>query len=287
MIHRFCISHEKPLLPESWYDDCISLGNFQPDSPLHVRHLDQFWHDARPLAYGAAGTHVLPIAIERVSSRAELIEISLYRKRLLPSPVGIESLVYPTMREFNVCDVDDRADLSVFEPSNGLEFLVAQPLYSEISMIGQYAISHYRRDILDYTSLAIKMGVLDSASASDFLETKHIIPGGTEFGIFPKWWLTATLSDIERVAREFLHRYGYRLKTYGGYQIRTLGFLSERLGSYLLLRHLKDKYSNNIPADIFGYMTVIVEGDSNYSHGLTDRPGNASEEESRKEKWTS
>src|ERR1700741_116374 len=68
MIHRFCISHKKPVLPESWYDDCISLGDFQSDSVFHVRQLDRFWHEARPIAYGAAGTHVLPVAIERFFS---------------------------------------------------------------------------------------------------------------------------------------------------------------------------------------------------------------------------
>lgn len=284
MIHRFCVSHEKPLLPESWYDDCISLGDFQPDSPLHVRQLDQFWHEARPLAYGSAGTYVLPIAIERSSSNADLIEISSYRKRLLPSPLGRESLVYPTMREFNVSDVKASVELSIFEPTNGLEFLVAQPLYCEISIVGQYAVSHYRRDILDYTSLAVEMGIFDSDCASDFLREKYLIPGGAEFGIFPREWLTDTLPEIERLARQYLLRYGRRLKAYGGYQVRTIGFLSERLGSFLLLRYLKDKYSNNIPVEIFGYMTVVVERDSSYSHGLADPPRNADQKPLKKKR---
>src|SRR5258705_9281296 len=116
MIHRFCISHSKPLLPESWYDDCISLGDFQSNSVFHVRQLDRFWHEARPLAYGTAGTHVLPIAIERLSSDAKLIEISSYRKRILPSPRGIESQSFPTMRELSFADFRDDAELSVLIP---------------------------------------------------------------------------------------------------------------------------------------------------------------------------
>src|ERR1700677_608350 len=272
MIHRFCISHKKPLLPESWYDDCISLGDFQSDSVFHVRQLDRFWHEARPIAYGAAGTYVLPIAIERLSSPAELIEISTYRKRTLPSPEGIQTKIH--MRELSLGNFGKEAELSVFMPRADLEFLVAQPLYFENSVIGQYSLYHHRRDILDYTSLAIEMGVLDSNSASEFLAAKHFIPGGIELGIYPKSWLIQAWSRIELVSRQFIYRYSNRLKKYDIYQIRAIGFLSERLGSFLLIRHLMDKYSNNIPADIFGYMTIIVEGNSSYSEGLADRPSN-------------
>jgi hypothetical protein len=272
MIHRFCISHKKPLLPESWYDDCISLGDFQSDSVFHVRQLDRFWHEARPIAYGAAGTYVLPIAIERLSSAAELIEISSYRKRIFPSPEGIATKI--RMRELSLGNLGKEAELSVSMPRADLEFLVPQPLYFENSIIGQYTLYHHRRDILDYTSLAIEMGVLDSNSASEFLAAKHFIPGGVEFGIYPKSWLIHALSRIELVSRQFIYRYGDRLRKYDMYQIRAVGFLSERLGSFLLVRHLMEKYSNSIPADIFGYGTVIVEGNSSYSEGLADRPRN-------------
>lgn len=276
MIHRFCVSHQKPLLPESWYDDCISLGDFQSDSVYHVRELDEFWHKARPLAYGAAGTYVLPIAVERLSSAAKFIEISSYRKRILPSPKGIESQSYgyPGIWELSPEDFGEEAELSVFMPRADHEFLVAQPLYFENSIIGQYAGSHHRRDILDYTSLAVETGVLDSHSAAEFLAAKHFIPGGAELGIYPRSWSMEALSKVELVGRQFLCRYGKRLKKYDRYQVRAVGFLSERLGSFLLIRHLMEKYSNNIPADIFGYMTIMVEGSSSYSTGVADQPRN-------------
>lgn len=280
MIHRFCISHQKPLLPESWYDDCIALGDFQPDSAFHVRQLDPFWHAARPLVYGAEGTYVLPIAIEKLSATTTLIEISSFRKRILPSPEGVESTSRgnPTMRELSFENFSKQAELSVITPRASIEFLVAQPLYFEDSVIGQYGAAHYRRDILDYASTAIELGVLNSSSADGFVGAKHFIPGGAQLGIYPKSWLTQTLSDIALVSKSFLNKHRERIKRYNSYQIRAVGFLSERLGSFLLLRHLIDKYSNNIPADIFGFMTVAVEGKSSYSIGrsgsvaLPDRP---------------
>lgn len=273
-IHRFCISHEKPLLPESWYDDCIALGDFQPDSEFHVRQLDMFWHEARPLAYGAAGTYVLPAAIKRLPNHPELIEISSHRKRILPCPRGVESQSYgyPTMRELRIENTERNAELSAFTPSGGLEFLVAQPIYFEGSIIGQYADSHHRRDILDYASLALELNVLDSESSSEFLNSHHFISGGVQLGIYPRSWLLEASSKIDLVSREFLSRYRDRLKKYDIYQVRAVGFLSERLGSYLLITHLMEKYSNKIPGDVFGYMTAIVEGNSTYSIALADRP---------------
>ncbi|WP_142280371.1 hypothetical protein [Mycobacterium paraense] len=273
MIHRFCITHKTPLLPQSWYDDCIALGDFQTDSALHVKQLDRFWHEARPLAYSSAGTCVLPIAIKRFCSAADRIEISSYRKRILPSPEGVESQIYPTMRELSPIS-GGQAEVAILARTTDLEFLVSQPLYFKQSIIGQYEEAHHRRDILDYTSLAIETGVLDSKSAWEFLDAKHFIPGGVEQGIYPRAWLVDALSKIERVGRLFLERHSRRLVKYDDYQIRAVGFLSERLGSYFLLRHFNEKYSNNIPNEIFGYMSVVVDNNSGYSAGLTDRPAN-------------
>ncbi|OBG17987.1 hypothetical protein A5765_05175 [Mycolicibacterium celeriflavum] len=284
MIDRYCISHKRPLLPAGWYDHCIALGDFQPDSVFHVSHLDQFWHEARPIAYGAAGTYVLPIAIQRFSGDADFIEVSNYRKRILPSREGVEAYKYPTLRELDVESFGKTAELSIFIPKPEHEFLIAQPLHVKKSIFGHYKAVHHRRDILDYTSLAVEMGVLDSKSASEFLAAKHFIPGGVELGIYPKAWLVRALSSIELLGREFLNRHGNRLKYYNAFQIRAVGFLSERLGSFILIRHLVEKYSNNIPAEIFGHMTVIVEGDSRYSAGLTDRPKKRWDSHNRKDR---
>lgn len=276
MIHRFCITHKDPLLPEGWYDDCIALGDFHSDSMFHVKQLDTYWHEARPLAYGAAGSHVLPIAISKLTHRPHLIEISSYRKRILPSPEGMEAPSYPTMRELSLRAVANQPELSEFTPAAGLEFLVAQPRYFKKSIIGQYAACHHRQDILDYTSLAVEMGVLDSNSASKFLGSKHFIPGGVELGIYPAEWLTSVLSKVESISRQFLNRYRERLKKYDTYQVRAIGFLSERLGSFLLISQLTELYSNNIPAEIFGYMSVIVDDNAGYSIASTDSQGGRS-----------
>lgn len=269
-IHRFCITHEKPLLPDSWYDDCIAMGDFQTESPFHVKQLDSFWHEARPVAYGAAGSNAMPAAIRLLPADIKYVEVNSYRKRILPSPEGRESPVYPTMREMHDADTHTEEKLAVYTPPHG--FLVAQPLYLKESTIGNYTVCHHRRDIKDYAALAIEVGVLDRKSAKEFLAAKHFIPGGTELGIFPRSWIVDVMPKIERISRLFLTLYRSRVENYSSYQVRAVGFLSERLGSFLLFRHLKEKFSNNIPADVFGYMTSMVEAGSSYVEATPDLP---------------
>jgi hypothetical protein len=224
------------------------------------------------MIYGSAGTYVLPIAIERFAGAAELIEICSYRKRILPFPEGIESAVYGGMRELKLScgGFEKEAELSVFTPRADLEFLVAPPLYVGKSVVKNYVQEQVidRRDVDDYTSLAIELGVLDSDSASEFLAAKRFIPGGVELGIYPKPWLTRQLTNIELIGRQFLCRHGDRVRKYEMRKARSVSFLSESLGSFLLIGHLMKKYSNNIPADIFGYLTVGFEGKSAYFLGV-------------------
>ena len=269
-IPRFCISHKEPLLPGSWYDYCISLGDYQSDSPYHVSQLNKYWHDARPIAYGAAGSYVLRIAFERSANSAELIEISTYRKRILSCPEGVESQSHPTMRELSFGEARMKHEVSICAPAAGLQFLIAQPLYFETSIIEQYASCHPRRDILDYTSIAIELGVLDKESAEQFLTAKSMVPGAGDLGIYPRPYLVRSLEIIETVGREYLERHGGRVRKYDAYQVRSVGYLHERLGSFLLLRHLTEIYPGGIPAEIFGHMTAIVEDGTIYARGTAD-----------------
>lgn len=267
-IHRFCVTHTEPLIPQSWYDDCIALGEYQPDSVSHISQLDQFWHRARPLAFGAAGSYGLPAAIDKLANDADLIEIAMYRKKILLSPEGRPGS-HPRSRELSVRECVEMTDLaSPIMPPSDSGFLVSQPIYAEHGLMGLYAGYHPFQDLLDYTSIAIELGLLTHQSALEFFAGKVVIPGGTEFGIFPRSWLVSTLPKLEQVSREFLRRFGNRVKEYDVFQVRAVGFLSECLGSFLLVRHLMARYSNNIPADVFGYMTCVVEEGLSYYAGV-------------------
>lgn len=189
---------------------------------------------------------------------------------MLPSSEGVESELVSGFRELRLGSFQENARLSAYLPRADLEFLVAQPLYFENSVVEkQVQLQHFdRRDVRDYTSIAIEMGALDSDSAEEFLAARHLIPGGSQIGIYPKSWLTCQLAKRELIDRQFLSRYRDRIETYEAIQVRAVSFLAECLGSFLLVRHLTEKYSNNIPAEIFGYVTVILDGNIRRAQGI-------------------
>lgn len=278
-VQRFCVTHEQPVIPHTWYDDTIAIGRYRPESGYHISQLDPFWHAARPIAYGTAGSFGVPAALSRHPSTAPLIEISNHRKRVLPSPEGIAIATVGGWRELDKEQAERRTDLIAFTPGNG--FLIGWPMYFPETIAGHYSRHHHFRDLLDYASLAIESGVLDDHGAAEMMGAKLLIPGGAELGVFPRSWLLPALSGIEKVSREFLVRYGDRVRGYDDYQVRAVGFLAERLGSYLLLRDILAQFEPGtrvadleqnlpVPLDVLGHLTVISEKDKKYEPARAD-----------------
>jgi len=284
-IPRFCVTHKQPMLPRSWYDYPIALGKYLPESPFHISKLDPFWDEARPIAYGAAGSYGVPAALSRYPSTAPLIEISTFRKRCLPTALGVDSIgMVPGggWRDVEIAEAERRTDVARFTPPFG--FLFNSPLLVPTTVSFHYADCHHFRDLLDYASLAIELGVLDGRGAQEMLGAKYLIPGGVEMGVFPRTWLVSTLTAIEKVSREFLIRYGERVRTYDDHQIRAVGFLSERLGSYMLLRDVLARFAGMrmadlssdgclpLPQEMFGHMTIVLDNGGTYTPGRAE-PG--------------
>ncbi|RTL29035.1 MAG: hypothetical protein EKK49_14990 [Rhodocyclaceae bacterium] len=268
-ITRYCISHAEPMLPPYWFDDAIALGEYEEESPLHISRLHNFWHKNRSLSFGAAGSYALPRALEQLPPEYQLVGICSYRKAILRRPLGRPSESYPTMREMERHEAEP-LDASEMSPTGEHEFLLAQPRHFPTGLFHQYALVHELVDLLDYTSLAINNGILDKAAAADFVREQVIIPGGCELGIYPRQWLAGTLSALSTLGKTFLETYGSRIRGYNIYQIRAVGFLSERLGSFLLMRELKRRYPQGAPPEVFGHMTCIIEDGRTYAASTTN-----------------
>ena len=253
----FCVSHEPPLAPENLFDYAIGIGNYRPDRGAHISELDPFWDRMRPLAYGAAGNYAIPRAIELEAPATELTGVFSHRKIVVRHSMGREAAKYPVYREISVAAA---MGLSVEDvsPQEGNEFLIGAPIQFPQGVILQYAQMHHAIDLFEYLSIAVQIGVMTPNDVREFSLNTTFIPGGCELGIYPTAWLHATLKKLEALGREFVIRCEDRIRTYDRYQVRAVGFLAERLGSYYLLNELRSRYPQGIPRSLIGALCVIV-----------------------------
>jgi hypothetical protein len=260
----FCVSHEPPLAPERLFDFAIGIGDYRPDRGAHVSALDPFWDRMRPFAYGAAGNYAIPRAIELEAVTTELTGVFSHRKIVVRNPIGRQAVRYPVYREISIAE-SLLLPVEEAQPHNGDDFLIGPPLQFAQGVVRQYAEKHHAIDLFEYLSIAVRIGVLTPNQVQEFSTETIFIPGGCELGIYPTVWLSATLGKLERLGREFVTRCAERIRGYDNYQVRAVGFLAERLGSYLLLQELRVRYPQGIPRRLIGYLCVIVPDGVVYS----------------------
>jgi hypothetical protein len=259
----YCVTHAPAMIPASLVDFTIGLGRHVPEVGSSISRLDAYWHEKRPVAFGAAGSYVIPRAMAEAQDRSDLIGICTHRKIVTRMPLGRVSGLIPPMREAEAGELAalDRAACLPREPH---DFLVPRPL-----AIGN-VVAHYDRfhkviDLLDYLSIAVQTGVLAAAEVAQFVTQTAIVTGGCELGVYPRAWLLDTLAKLETVARCFLDRHGGRIENYDAYNVRALAFLSERLGSFFVIKELRRRYPAGVAGEVFGFVCCAVEPGTSYS----------------------
>lgn len=253
----FCVSHEEPLVPEHHYDYAIGIGDYRPTKGAHISALDPFWDRMRPVAYGAAGNYAIPRAIEVAGTATDLSGVFSHRKMVIRTTIGREAVNYELYREISP-EVAAQLPDEELRPRDGCDFLIGPPIVLTDGMISHYAERHHAIDLMDYLSIAVQMGVVTPADVREFALEKMFVTGGCELGIYPTNWLHGTLQKLELLGRVFLTRHAERVASYDSYQIRAIGFLAERLGSFLLLKELRRRFPAALPSKLIGCMCVVV-----------------------------
>lgn len=263
----YCVSHAEPLVPGSLYDYAIGLGSYRPVRGAHVSELDTFWHESRPLAFGAAGNYCIPIAAKRRPT-AEVIGIFSHRKMVVQSAYGTPS-GSNFWRDLEVSSARSigRAEAS---PREGYNFLVIRPFLIDGGMGKQYAEEHHEVDFHDYLAIAHQLGILDAMAVRNVPLESMFFPGGCELGFYPTEWILPVLENLALVGKEFIKRYADRIATYDNYQVRAVGFLAERLGSYFLLRELQRRYPERLPGQLIGNACSLTQDGGTYAAAYAD-----------------
>lgn len=188
--------------------------------------------------------------LDEVAVGYEFIRIFHYRRfvSVTPPKVGSQSenLVWATTISPDNLDIfeADFGRYSEYEVYN-------TPAQFATGMLGQYAISHVLSDMLRFTDFLLMKGITNPNEAVDFLHQSMLIPS-CNIGV----WRVETyrlIFGILRDAAQFLYSQDFVSRP--GYQRRSVGFLLERLNSYLLLKSIQIDSSRGV----YGHNVVISD----------------------------
>lgn len=104
------------------------------------------------------------------------------------------------------------------------------------NLLNLYSETHVLEDLLLFTNFLLDQKIFDKKLALDFLNSEYLIPA-CNIGLFSITNFKKIYSILEKAAN-FIYSSSFNLRT--GYQRRSLGFLLERLHSFLILKYMQD-----------------------------------------------
>ncbi|MBY0455571.1 MAG: hypothetical protein K2Q11_11925 [Burkholderiaceae bacterium] len=263
MINTFCIAHKNIQIPIFDGLNIIWLGGggLSENSAKNIYISDVSdhlcsWHN---FLGGSSGSFAIAEIFDKSNNwdSSDKISVIQYRKFISPVKLGKPSLVYPGMQVIDRLSASS-LNLEEMQNSSAGNFLLSQPVNIG-GIFSNYSSCHFPSDLLRYMAIAIDVGVLSNQSAVEFISFPILIPGGVEFGVYPISVFLEIINKLRLVCDEFLKF--HRPVSINENQRRALAFCNERLGSYLLFKHIHHFYDGVLPGNIFGYMHTISEND--------------------------
>jgi hypothetical protein len=243
MIKTFCVAHRAVEfdLPED--ATVVWLGNDTPQTRNANRVLivSEYAPDMHALhAYlgGSAGSFIIERYLRENPDQwndSDLVSVIQYRKFISPIPVGRPSRNYHGMYVFNSTEAN-LIDLAEIQGHVAGDYLVSTPSGLSGGVLAQYNEVHHVVDFLRYMAFAVELNVISKDELMGFFSSTFFVPGGIEFGIFPIPVFLECVGQLRRICLEFLR--SHRPVSTDDYQRRALSFCNERVGSYLLLKHM-------------------------------------------------
>ena len=276
-----CLTHVALPVEFPPFVEPIRLGAAQADGALNLRDLAPEWEPHHPILGSLAGIFAMKNHVLAHHPDADRIGLCQYRKFV--SKRRISRAVAPSYKAMDLVTpqalsrelLDD-----VMRPD--ADWLLARPFLlsnwrKHSDTLEQYSRVHQPQDLLRFVAEAVEQKLLDPPEVTSFLGEEVMLPGGLELGVFPATFWIPTVTAIENVVRACVERYRVVRE---GYDARAWAFCTERLGSYLLLRHLRALRSSkggpfpwrrtvpNVgPGRFFGRLNLITQGADDYVIG--------------------
>ena len=107
------------------------------------------------------------------------------------------------------------------------------------TVLHNYSHNHCIEDILRFTIDAVDSKELTRKDADDFLNCRGLIYGGMSLGVYPTELFIKIYDQVERIVM-YHYAHGW-VKSNDAYNYRNIGFCTERMLSYLLLKELHNR----------------------------------------------
>ncbi len=246
-----CLTHGPQWVDYPAFVSTIRLGAAQQDDGgLNLRDLAPEWVPHHPILGGTAGTFALKNHVVAHHPQATHVGLCQYRKFV--SNRRLSRVVAPSYEAMDLVPAVSLSPASLCDTMQPgpRDFMVTRPFTltdaeaNQYDLLEQYGRVHRVEDLLRFTAEAVEQQVLDKTEAEIFFREDWLVTGGVELGVYPApFWIDA-VTAIENITRACVQRYPIARE---GYNARAWAFCSERLGSYLLLRHLRDIDKGVVP----------------------------------------
>ena len=253
-----CLTHVPLWIDFPDYVTPICLGGAQGAGRQNLRDLAPEWEPYHPVLGGAAGIFALKnFVLQQPGARQ--VGICQYRKFVTRRRVGVPSANYQVMDVLAKQQLGAQDLAELMHPGDA-QFLIGHPGAFTMNGVNhdylyQYKDVHHVEDFLRFIAAAVEIGVLSKQDVHPLFNEKVFLPGGIELGFYPADFWVRGITDLEQVVRFCVQRYPVPRE---GAQARSWAFCMERLGSYMMLKHLRTVGV----AQPFGYLNLITEADS-------------------------
>ncbi|MDC9818372.1 hypothetical protein ABRQ07_08685 [Pectobacterium polonicum] len=212
---------------------------------------------------GALGTMVILKLLESGEIKTKSVTVWQYRKFVVNHKYGKPSLELNSMYMIDK-KTSQRINFAAELRTRG-DFLIPSPISFD-SLYAQYLSCHNIADLLRYTAIAVENKILSPQDSMHFFNRSYFSIGGSELGTYPADWWVKTFKGLSTIALDFISNHEPSQKD-DPYQKRAVAFCQERLGSFLLLKHICELYNNTLPSSLFGTLHTIAE-DGVYRNGI-------------------